>query len=98
MRSMFSASKAPRNFTTCLAFSLVIVHPRSDRSVIFLLEKMVERGNMAVCHLSSRLKAISIFSSPVSRLLRRLVRMMGVRQTETGRRVFWSMMLIPLSE
>ena len=96
--SIFSASNAPRNLTTCFAFSLVIVHPRSERSVIFRLEKTVERGKMAVDHLPSRLNAISIFSSPVSMLFNRCVRMMGVRHTRAGLCVFWSITLIPLSE
>ena len=48
------------------------------------LPEIVDLGDLAVCHWPSRLKAASIFSSPVSRLFRRCVRMMGVRQTVTG--------------
>ena len=98
MISMFSASRAPRKRTTCLAFSEVTVHPRSARAVMERLEKIVDRGYMALCHWPSRLKAISIFSSPVSRLLRRCVRISGVRHTLVGSWVFGSMELMPFSE
>ena len=44
MRSIFSASNAPRNFTTCRAFSLVTVQPSRERSKIPRLEKTASRG------------------------------------------------------
>ena len=44
IRSMFSASSAPRKLTTRLAFSEVTVQPRSARVVMDRLEKMVDRG------------------------------------------------------
>ena len=54
------------------------------RVVMLWLPEIVDLGDLAVCHWPSRLKAASIFSSPVSRLFRRCVRMMGVRHTVTG--------------
>ena len=44
IRSMFSASSAPRKLTTRLAFSLVTVQPKSASVVMERLEKMVDRG------------------------------------------------------
>ena len=44
MMSMFSDSKAPRNFTTFFEFSLVMVQPKSARAVMLRLEKITDRG------------------------------------------------------
>ena len=98
IRSIFSASRACKNRTTCLAFSLVIVQPKSARVVMLWLLNIVDRGKVAVCHLPSRLKATSIFSSPVSRLCRRCVKITGVLHTTTGVYCFSSIRLMPLSE
>ena len=98
MMSMFSASNAARKLTTCFAFSLVMVHPKSARAVMFREVKTVERGYIARLHWPSRLKAISIFSSPVSMLFKRWVNMIGVLQTVVGIAFFSSMWLMPFSE
>ena len=98
MMSIFSASSAARNRTTCFAFSDVTVHPRSASVVIPLAVNIVDRGKMALCQVPSLLNAISIFSSPDSMLLRRWVNMIGVLQTIFGVYCFSSMWLIPLSE
>ena len=95
---MFSASNAARKLTTCFAFSLVTVHPKSASAVIFREVKIVERGYIARLHCPSRLNAISIFSSPVSMLLSRWVNMIGVLQTIVGIAFFSSMWLMPFSE
>ena len=63
-----------------------------------LAVNIVDRGKIALCQEPSLLNAISIFSSPVSMLRRRCVKMIGVLQTMTGPYVFSSMWLIPLSE
>ena len=96
--SMFSASRASRKRTTCFAFSLVMVQPKSESTVILRAVKIVDRGKIALCQAPSRLKAISIFSSPVSILFKRCVNMIGVLQTITGRLVFSSIRRIPPSE
>ena len=44
MMSMFSDSKAPRNFTTFFEFSLVMVQPKSAKVVMLRLEKITDRG------------------------------------------------------
>ena len=49
-----------------------------------LAVKIVDLGKIAFFHSPSRLKAISIFSSPVSRLFSLWVRMIGVRQISDG--------------
>ena len=71
---------------------------KSARAVMFREVKTVERGYIARLHWPSRLKAISIFSSPVSMLFKRWVNMIGVLQTVVGIAFFSSMWLMPFSE
>ena len=98
MMSMFSDSSSARNLTTCFAFSEVTVQPRSARAVIPLAVNTILRRKMALCHLPSLLKAISIFSSPVSAFLRRCVKIMGVLQITSSKYFTPSILAIPFSE